>query len=505
MKKQFIFSILAFVSLVFVACSSDDEGGQDGIVDGNAKTTVTLTAMSDDMPGNSSKEVQTRSVLDGMKVKYVANEEIGVFTMNGSTIADKNAKFVNEEATDADGNTVFKGDVTENTTVKYAYFPYTETATATNDGKIDMVLPAEQNAVVGTFDPKANISVAEVSGNNTVFKNVGAVIKFHIQYVWFPGGRDTDDGDQESDPIMSVEFRGNNGEKVAGNITVMAADGTIVGETGDETSVILNRPSSRGNNGFNIHSDYYMVVAPQTYSKGFTMICHTLNNNDIYRVLNKSMTLERNHVYDAGKIVEDANFAAIDLGTYVNGKLVKWADRNVGTYPNDDKTDAVLTQPWDFGGYYAFGEIKTKDEYIQANYKHTGVNVSRYSGDPLYDVAAARWGGDWHTPTAQEMYAIAYNCDWSESEQQFKDISGYFVYNKDNKNNRIFIPAAGIMTENGFEDHYLHYRSDYTSENYDIIEAACYLRVTTSNGAEFDEEIYSKCYNGLPVRPAISE
>lgn len=504
MKKQFIFSILAFVSLVFVACSSDDEGGKDGIVDGNAKTTVTLTAMSDDMPGNSSKEVQTRSVLDGMKVKYVANEEIGVFTMNGSTIADKNAKFVNEEATDADGNTVFKGDVTENTTVKYAYFPYTETATATNDGKIDMVLPAEQNAVVGTFDPKANISVAEVSGNNTVFKNVGAVIKFHIQYVWFPGGRDTDDGDQESDPIMSVEFRGNNGEKVAGNITVMAADGTIVGETGDETSVILNRPSSRGNSGFNTHSDYYMVVAPQTYSKGFTMICHTLNNNDIYRVLNKSMTLERNHVYDAGKIVEDANFAAIDLGTYVNGKLVKWADRNVGTYPNDDKTDAVLTQPWDFGGYYAFGEIKTKDEYTQANYKFNSAEVpDEYSGNPQYDVAAARWGGAWHTPTYSEICALANDCSWTDYlEYVFDGVKGWYVCNKNNKNNRIFIPATGIYTPELYGE---GWRSYLRTDNIGGEGYARNLVVKQDDGAIADDDVSTSCYYGLTVRPAISE
>lgn len=499
MKKQFIFSILAFVSLVFVACSSDDEGGQDGIVDGNAKTTVTLTAMSDDMPGNSSKEVQTRSVLDGMKVKYVANEEIGVFTMNDSTIADKNAKFVNEEATDADGNTVFKGDVTENTTVKYAYFPYTETATATNDGKIDMVLPAEQNAVVGTFDPKANISVAEVSGNNTVFKNVGAVIKFHIQYVWFPGGRDTDDGDQESDPIMSVEFRGNNGEKVAGNITVMGADGTIVGETGDETSVILNRPSSRGNNGFNIHSDYYMVVAPQTYSKGFTMICHTLNNNDIYRVLNKSMTLERNHVYDAGKIVEDANFAAIDLGTYVNGKLVRWADRNVGDYPNDDNTGATLTKPGDIGGYYSWGELKTKSEYTYSNYS-INLENTHISGNPLYDVARARWGGKWRMPTKGEANALIANCNLERFVKKLNGTEGCWISSKKNPNNRIFLPFTGFYTESGL------YRD---GEAFYILDGSSNDMFVDYYGfsEQWDAETYDDAggWYGHAIRPVISE
>lgn len=504
MKKYILFPVLSFVLFAFAACSSDDNGENGGDDVSNATEAVKLTAASDGAPGAdaSGKNSSTRSVLEGFKVKYVANENIGVFTESNGTLVDKNAKFTNEAATDADGNTDFCGLITENATMKYAYFPYSEEVNTVNDGKINMMLPAEQTAVVGTFDPKANIAVGEVADNMVTFKNVGAVIKFHIQYGWRPGGYDPDDDDREVDPIMSVEFRGNNGEKVAGNITVVAADGSIVGETGDQTSVVLK--SQRTYNGLEIHSDYYMVVAPQTFSKGFTMVCHTLANNDIYRVLNKSMTLERNHIYDAGKIVEDANFAAIDLGTVVDGKVVKWADRNVGAYPNDDNTGATLTQPGDFGGYYAFGEIKAKDEYTQANYKYNGADVPNdYSGNPLYDVAAARWGGAWHTPTYNEMIVFHNNCDWSEYlEYGLNGTPGWYVHNKTNKNNCIFIPASGLFapTLSGVGDcSYL--RVDRAAGD----GCARNLTLFKYNDPDMDADTSLPCWNGLTVRPAISE
>lgn len=92
---------------------------------------------------------------------------------------------------------------------------------------------------------------------------------------------------------------------------------------------------------------------------------------------------------------------AVDLGL-----SVKWAQRNLGA-----------ENPWDFGTYFAWGEIEGKDNYEWATYKHgTSYNqLTKYVSSVGYgldgfidnkevldesdDAAAQLLGNGWRMPT----------------------------------------------------------------------------------------------------------
>lgn len=110
------------------------------------------------------------------------------------------------------------------------------------------------------------------------------------------------------------------------------------------------------------------------------------------------------------------------------GLSVKWATCNVGA-----------ENPWDYGDYFAWGEIAPKDEYTIDNSLTCGVEMPDISGNPEYDAARANWGGTWRIPTGMEMDELLADCTWEWTTEQ--DVTGYRVTGPNG--NSIFLPAAG--------------------------------------------------------------
>lgn len=123
----------------------------------------------------------------------------------------------------------------------------------------------------------------------------------------------------------------------------------------------------------------------------------------------------------------DANHPhAIDMG-YAG----KWACCNVGA-----------TNPFEYGGYYAWGETKEKDEYSQETYKYYKngkyVDIGTDISGRTYDVAAAKWGGTWKMP-ANNRIVLLFNC--SGEYAMINGVIGWVF--KATNGNRLFLPAAG--------------------------------------------------------------
>ena len=102
-----------------------------------------------------------------------------------------------------------------------------------------------------------------------------------------------------------------------------------------------------------------------------------------------------NETEDNSKLCPDSNHPhMIDLGL-PSGTL--WACCNVGA-----------NRPEDYGGYYAWGETKTKSTYDWSTYVHCdgtsdtchdlGSNIAGTS----YDAATANWGAPWKMPTLDQ-------------------------------------------------------------------------------------------------------
>ncbi len=115
----------------------------------------------------------------------------------------------------------------------------------------------------------------------------------------------------------------------------------------------------------------------------------------------------------------------VDLGL---SSGLKWATCNVGASSAEE-----------YGDYYAWGEIETKSEYTGANSKTYSKSMSDISGNAMYDVARAKWGGSWRLPTKKELEELESKCKWEWTTQNGK--KGYKVTGPNGKS--IFLPAAG--------------------------------------------------------------
>lgn len=133
----------------------------------------------------------------------------------------------------------------------------------------------------------------------------------------------------------------------------------------------------------------------------------------------------------------DTIFNPVDLGL-PSGTL--WGDRNLGS-----------KSPSDFGNLYAWGEVKTKDDYSRYTYVE-----QLKPGDKLFgykqDAATAELGEEWVMPTEAQFKELISECRWI-----WKKIDGHNGYEIIGKNgNKIFLPASGWSSDTTFQ-----YRNQY--------------------------------------------
>lgn len=142
------------------------------------------------------------------------------------------------------------------------------------------------------------------------------------------------------------------------------------------------------------------------------------------------------------------NARAVDLGL-----SVKWATCNIGA-----------ANPGDFGDYYAWGEVDTKEEYRQDNYLwynlgETTIEVLKYNDTAGYgnvdlkftlessdDVAHVKLGGKWRMPTYVEFSELLSTKLSNKYKWTWEIVGGnpgwQIIYLENN--NSIFLPAAAL-------------------------------------------------------------
>ena len=116
------------------------------------------------------------------------------------------------------------------------------------------------------------------------------------------------------------------------------------------------------------------------------------------------------------------------------GAAGKWACCNVGA-----------SSPWEYGGYYAWGETEEKSTYDWSTYAHCDGSSStchKLGSDIAgtnYDVAHEKWGGKWRMPNYDQQMLLNDNCssEWTSlngiNGRKFTAPNG----------GTVFLPAAG--------------------------------------------------------------
>lgn len=226
-------------------------------------------------------------------------------------------------------------------------------------------------------------------------------------------------------------------------------------------------------------------------SGSYTSIITNLNPNTTYYVRayatnsvgtnygeNKSFTTSNKP--DTGEI---NGHEYVDLGLPSG---LKWATCNV---------DA--NSPEMPGGYYAWGELETKDYYERENCSTYNVEMEDISGDPDYDVARKKWGSTWRMPKMNEANELFNNCSKENIEINGRKCTKLTSYINGNS---IILPCTGWMSyaNNGYYNVYGRYWTSTPKYNDDY--NSYHFTDKSGSGGSY----YSARFWGLSIRP-VSE
>ena len=223
----------------------------------------------------------------------------------------------------------------------------------------------------------------------------------------------------------------------------------------------------------------------------------------------KSFTLSSENVKDLGKITMRAGIGDLDPAiTAVVAKIVDYFPENV----NVDLGLSVMwatcnvgaNTPEEYGDYYAWGEVETKESYEPNNYKFvnggSAVN-DKNTLDIENDVAHKEWGGKWRMPSREEFDELIQNCTWTWTTQ--KGVNGFLVTS--NKpgytDHSIFLPAAGLrsLSELRLSGNIGFYWTTTPSEHF--AESACFLYITPGFKSLYESAARNQAHTVRPVCP----
>ena len=172
------------------------------------------------------------------------------------------------------------------------------------------------------------------------------------------------------------------------------------------------------------------------------------------------------------------------------GLSVKWATCNIGA-----------ESPEDYGDYFAWGEVETKDDYSLKTYlyynENTGyIDIGSNISGTQYDVAHVKWGGGWRMPTREEFEELL-RC------YTFYDF--YILHVRGNNGYSIYLPAAN--SRSGTKDEWswhpieegLYWSATLNEDNNKYSYSLSFHGVAEGGSASYTPYGY-RC-DGLPIRP----
>ena len=333
------------LALITVSCSQDDFGNGDS----DSEELVEMSFIA------GSSQPITRTVLgsDGATVTWQANDKIGIGFKSPSA---KNYPFT----TPTSGSDVrFWGQAPDVNNVSYfMMYPYQQDAKISANSNTQAIyqynFPKDQNAIAGTFDPKANVSVGIIPqrGKPFIAYNVGGLLRFTIK---------------GTSNVKQVKLLAIGQENLAGTIKstiTFANDGKISVAKNEFTkaSPVVNLTAASGN--LEENKAYYIALPEQKLSQGLTLVFIMQDGKAILKKVKQVINIQRAKVYDLGEMTLDATKAKAFIlknqglieavGAKVSG-LVKTADNHLDIYAADN-LEKILS-------YKGMLQVNNKDNF----------------------------------------------------------------------------------------------------------------------------------------------
>ena len=328
------------LALSVVSCSKDDFGDGDTTDEQLVEMSFTSTGLekpSTEEAASQSNQIKTRTVLgsDGATVTWQANDKIGIGFKSPSA---KNYPFT----TPTSGSDVrFWGQAPNvNNASYFMMYPYQQGAKISANSNTQAIyqynFPKEQNAIAGTFDPKANVSVGIIPqrGKPFIAYNVGGLLRFTIK---------------GTSNVKQVKLLSIGQENLAGNLKstiTFANDGKISAATNVFTtaSPVVNLKAESGT--LEENKAYYIALPEQKLSQGLTLVFIMQDGKAILKKVKQEIKIQRAKVYDLGEMTLDASKAKAFIlknkglieavGAKVSGGLTTTADGHLDIYAADN-------------------------------------------------------------------------------------------------------------------------------------------------------------------------
>ncbi|MBF1637530.1 MAG: hypothetical protein HXO49_03270 [Prevotella sp.] len=328
------------LALSVVSCSKEDFGDGDTTDEQLVEMSFTSTGLekpSTEETASQSNQIKTRTVLgsDGATVTWQANDKIGIGFKSHSA---KNFPFTTPTA----GSDVhFWGKAPDVNNVSYfMMYPYQQGAKISANSNTQAIyeynFPKEQNAIAGTFDPKANVSVGIIPqrGKPFIAYNVGGLLRFTIK---------------GTSNVKQVKLLSIGQENLAGNLKstiTFANDGKISAATNVFTtaSPVVNLKAESGT--LEENKAYYIALPEQKLSQGLTLVFIMQDGKAILKKVKQEINIQRAKVYDLGEMTLDPSKAKAFIlknqglieavATKVSGGLTTTADGHLDIYAADN-------------------------------------------------------------------------------------------------------------------------------------------------------------------------
>ena len=350
------------LALITVSCSQDDFGNGDS----DSENLVEMSFVA------GSSQPITRTVLgsDGATVTWQANDKIGI----GYGKQPKNCPFTTPTA----GSDVrFWGQAHNQPNPYFMMYPYQQDAKISANSNTQAIyqynFPKEQNAIAGTFDPKANVSVGIIPqrGKPFIAYNVGGLLRFTIK---------------GTSNVKQVKLLAIGQENLAGNLKstiTFATDGKISAVKNEFTaaSPVVNLKAESGT--LEENKAYYIALPEQKLSQGLTLVFIMQDGKAILKKVKQVIKIQRAKVYDLGEMTLDASKAKAFIlknqglieavGAKVSGGLTTTADGHLDIYAADN-LEKILS----FKGILpiANNDKLTSFDELQYYRNVTGLNLS---------------------------------------------------------------------------------------------------------------------------------
>ena len=346
------------LALSLVSCSKDDFGDGDTTDEQLVEMSFTSTGLekpSTEETASQSNQTKTRTVLgsDGATVTWQANDKIGI---GFKGYQPKNYPFTTPTA---GSDVCFWGQAPNVNNVSYfMMYPYQQDAKISANSNTQAIyeynFPKEQNAIAGTFDPKANVSVGIIPqrGKPFIAYNVGGLLRFTIK---------------GTSNVKQVKLLSIGQENLAGNLKstiTFANDGKISAAKNVFTtaSPVVNLKAESGT--LEENKAYYIALPEQKLSQGLTLVFIMQDGKAILKKVKQEIKIQRAKVYDLGEMTLDPskakafilkNQGLIEAVAAKVPGLIKTADGNLDIYAADN-LEKILS-------YKGMLEVNNKDNF----------------------------------------------------------------------------------------------------------------------------------------------